>query len=235
MTDTQPDPDRRNRILSEALRRGYQRRRRRREVALGVATVAVVLLGIAERSVIAGPSKINVTTSASRPHVTPPSSVPPTSSTSTGATESTSPTSARPCRVAQLSASLGAPTGALGNYVASGSVANVSSSGCTVRGYLSVALADGQGHPIAQQVVPIGPGGCSCVLTYVPPQTVALNPRQSATFSLTYRDNPTGNEPPTCPTAEGEAFRLAGDPTVLETTTQLPSVCGTIFLEALHR
>ena len=118
------------------------------------------------------------------------------SSTTTTATTSSAPPAPRivggaaalapRCTIAQLSVRRTDTQGATGHVETGFALRNVSSHGCTLRGYPGALMLDTQSHTVATHLTR---GNGFFPDTTLAPRTVAIAPRGGARFTLSYADN----------------------------------------------
>jgi hypothetical protein len=170
-------------------------------------------------------------------HTGPLPSLTPSSSVTTPPPRTDTPVrkpSGHQCRSSQVAAALGSPSGTMGQSVSDGTIRNTSSTPCSVAGYPTVLLLDARGHSLGYSSAHITSSGCSCLLAYVAPKVVDLDPGDTATFALSYQSGPVGSGT-SCPRANRETIILPHTSGALTADTTLPSVCDNPYVQALHR
>jgi heme/copper-type cytochrome/quinol oxidase subunit 2 len=155
--------------------------RRLQVIATGAATVAAAVLLAACSS---GPGHANTTTTTEAPTTT---SAPTTTTTEAPTTTSAPTTTTSPttkCQLAGLHIAHTGSEGAAGTEENTFSIANVSSTTCTIYGYPGMALLDASGNMLPTNVVRGGGTGA----TDMAPSTVTLPPGSTAYFNVTSSD-----------------------------------------------
>lgn len=127
--------------------------------------------------------------------------------TSTTATQSSALSS---CQTSNLSLSLANPVGTAGTSYVDLIITNTSATSCTLNGYPTVTLLDGQGHQLGQAATP----SSSATTT-----TITLQPNKAAYSSVSF-PNPGFFSPGTC-SADSADIRMIppGSATALEANT----------------
>jgi hypothetical protein len=159
---------------------------------VGVAALAMTLALAAGCSSNPNPASSNPPRSTTTTHHGP-TSTPPTSS-------STSSTSSDLCQPSQLQFSVGQSSGAAGTIEVSINLLNISSASCQLDGYPGMQLLNAAGSAIATMVIFGGGPQFPVAAANAPPTLVILAPQQTAAFSLSYNEIPSGTET-TCPTS----------------------------------
>ncbi|NBB52183.1 DUF4232 domain-containing protein [Rhizobium sp. CRIBSB] len=134
------------------------------------------------------------------------------------------PVAARPCRGPQLKLDMESGDAGAGNRVAVIGVQNISTRVCTLTGYPTVTLMDGQGRALSTVRAEQGPG--NYFRTNAGPTQVLLAPQGKAFFDLAWNVVPhEGDGETVCPTAARVKMTAPGD-TSPSTLTLGTTPCG---------
>jgi hypothetical protein len=237
---TQHDPELKDRLAREAVRRGEKIRKRRR-LARSVAAVSVVAAAAVAVGLAASAGH------APRPTVLDSPQTPTSASPSTSLPHG--PGSSRPatgtCHAQDLAATLTQEGAASGHVQYRVALTDAGTRACRVEGYARVTAVDAAGRPVgvtdpSGHVVPLSstpltPGHGNYLIPEPPsPSSVQVAPGQSVGFDFTYEDNPVGPQT-TCPDVSWLQIELpgGGSPIMVQATPALGSVCDSFQVEAM--